>query len=112
MCKSEVVAIRGASGALVFGALPNPRKRVFTFVLRACAYVQPFCFISLGKVIFPLFFLFYRFLYNFGFCALDLSFVDVPLILHCTANHVPDWERRTYLGIVEARSVDANNTHC
>ena len=33
------------------------------------------------------------------------SFVDVPLIFFCTAIHVPDWQPRMLLGIVEARSV-------
>ena len=40
-----------------------------------------------------------------------LSFVDVPLIFSCPADHVPDWQLRIILlGMVEARSVNVKNT--
>ena len=29
----------------------------------------------------------------------------------CPADHVPDWQPRTFLGMVEARSVNVKNTH-
>ena len=35
------------------------------------------------------------------------SFVDVPLIYFCPADHVPDWQPRILLGMVEARLVKA-----
>ena len=35
------------------------------------------------------------------------SLVDVPLIFICPADHVPDWQPRVLLGMVEARSVKA-----
>ena len=35
------------------------------------------------------------------------SLVDVPLIFFCPADHVPDWQPRVLLGMVEARSVKA-----
>ena len=41
----------------------------------------------------------------FFFCS-HWSFVDVPLIFFCPADHVRDWQPRILLGMVEARSVD------
>ena len=38
------------------------------------------------------------------------SFVDVPLIFSCPADHVPDWQPRTLLGVVETRSVNVKKT--
>ena len=38
------------------------------------------------------------------------SLVDVPLIFFCPADHVPDWQTRVLLGIVEARSVNVKKT--
>ena len=38
------------------------------------------------------------------------SLVDVPLIFFCPADHVPDWEPRVLLGMVEARSVNVKKT--
>ena len=36
--------------------------------------------------------------------------VDVPLIFFCPADHVPDWQPRVLLGMVEARSVNVKKT--
>ena len=49
------------------------------------------------------------FLFVFFFCS-DWSFVDVPLISFCPADHVPDWQPRIILGMVEARSVNVKKT--
>ena len=38
------------------------------------------------------------------------SFVDVPLIVFCPADHVPDWQPCILLGMVEVRSVNAKKT--
>ena len=38
------------------------------------------------------------------------SLVDVPLIFFCPAGHVPDWQPRVLLGMVEARSVNVKKT--
>ena len=38
------------------------------------------------------------------------SLVDVPLIFFCPADHVPDWQPRVLLGMVEARSVNVKKT--
>ena len=38
------------------------------------------------------------------------SLVNVPLIFFCPADHVPDWQPRVLLGMVEARSVNVKTT--
>ena len=38
------------------------------------------------------------------------SLVDVALISFCPADHVPDWQLRIVLGMVEARSVNVRET--
>ena len=38
------------------------------------------------------------------------SLVGVPLIFFCPADHVPDWQPRVLLGMVEARSVNVKKT--
>ena len=48
-------------------------------------------------------------LFVFFFCS-HWSLVDVPLIFFCPADHVPDWQPRILLGMVEARSVDVKKT--
>ena len=45
----------------------------------------------------------------FFFCS-RWSLVDVPLIFFCPADHVPDWQPRILLGMVEARSVNVKKT--
>ena len=46
----------------------------------------------------------------FFFCS-HRSLVDVPLIFFCPpADHVPDWQPRILLGMVEARSVNVKKT--
>ena len=45
----------------------------------------------------------------FFFCS-HWSLVDVPLIFFCPADHVPDWQPRVFLGMVEARSVNVKKT--
>ena len=49
-------------------------------------------------------------MFVFFFCS-HWSFVDdVPLIFFCPADHVPDWQPRILLGMVEARSVNVKKT--
>ena len=43
------------------------------------------------------------------FCS-RWSFVDVPLIFFCPADHVSDWQARILLGTAEARSVNVKKT--
>ena len=57
-----------------------------------------FLFLSLCRFFFFCVFVFF-------FCS-HWSLVDVPLIFFCPADHVPDWQPRVLLGMVEARSVD------
>ena len=45
----------------------------------------------------------------FLFCS-HWSLVDVPLIFFCPADHVPDWQPRILLGMVETRSVNVKKT--
>ena len=42
--------------------------------------------------------------------ALVGALVDVHLIFFCPADHVPDWQPRILLGMVEARSVNVKKT--
>ena len=46
----------------------------------------------------------------FVFLCSHWSLVDVPLISFCPADHVPDWQPRVLLGMVEARSVNVKKT--
>ena len=48
-------------------------------------------------------------LFVFFFCS-HWRLVDVPLISFCPADHVPDWQPRIVLGMVEARSVNVKKT--
>ena len=54
-------------------------------------------------------FLFFFCVFVFFFCS-HWSLVDVPLIFFCPADHVPDWQPRVLLGMVEARSVNVKKT--
>ena len=51
------------------------------------------------------------FCFLFSFPCSRLSFVGVPLIFSYPVNDIPDWQPRILLGMVEARSVNVNNTH-
>ena len=44
------------------------------------------------------------------FLSSHWSLVDVPRISFCPADHVPDWQPRIVLGMVEARSVNVKKT--
>ena len=48
-------------------------------------------------------------MFVFFFCS-HWSLIDVPLIFFCPADHVPDWQPRVLLGMVEARSVNVKKT--
>ena len=45
-----------------------------------------------------------------AFLCSHWSLVDVALIFFCPADHVPDWQPRVLLGMVEARSVNVKKT--
>ena len=44
------------------------------------------------------------------FVLLSLELGDVPVIFFCPADHVPDWQPRILLGMIEARSVYVKKT--
>ena len=79
--------------------MPNSLYRmplVYLFLTCVFCYSCPFLF-----VVFCVF--------VFFFCS-HWSLVDVPLIFFCPADHVPDWQPRILLGMVEARSVNVKKT--
>ena len=69
------------------------------------AFFLCYCFVLLFFCRFCLFYVLFLILYS------RWSFVDVPLIFSCSADHVPGWQRCILLGMVEARSVIRKNTH-
>ena len=64
----------------------------------------------LGMYFVLLFLSFCRFLFCFHALVEAFFVVDVPLIFSCPTDHVPDWQPRILLGMVEARSVNVKNT--
>ena len=78
-------------GWLAAGIIPNYRVPFFFWQVY-------FCHCSF------LFVVSVSFRYVF-FCS-RWSFVDVPLTFFCPADHVPDWQPRILLGMVEARSLN------
>ena len=68
-----------------------------------------FQFLSLCRFFFFFFFSSFFCVFVFLFCS-HWSLVDVPLIFFCPADHVPDWQPRVLLGMVEARSVNVKKT--
>ena len=90
-----MVAIRGGGIRwLAAGIIPNSLYRVPFFYLFLAGVLLlllsfcRFCFVSLCF-----------------FCS-RWSFVDVSVIFFIPAGHVPDWQPRILLGMVEARSVN------
>ena len=84
-------------GWLAAGTMPNSLYRVL------------FVYLFLAGVFCILLFLFLS-LCRFVCLCLRLCFADVPLIFFCPADHVPDWQPRILLGMVEARSVNMKKT--
>ena len=86
-------------GWLAAGTMPNSLYRMpLVCLFLACV----FCYSCS--------FLFVVFLCVCVFLFSHWSFVDVPLIFFCPADHVPDWQPRILLGMVEARSVNVKKT--
>ena len=85
-------------GWLAAGTMPNSLYRMpFVYLFLACVFCYS-CSFSLSFLCVVFF-----------FCS-HWSLVDVPLIFFCPADHVPDWQPRTLLGMVEARSVNVKKT--
>ena len=86
-------------GWLAAGTMPKTLYRMpAVHLFLACVFCY-FC--SFFFVVFCLF--------AFIFCS-HWSLVDVPLISFCPADHVPDWQPRIVLGMVEVRSVNVKKT--
>ena len=86
-------------GWLAAGTMPNSLYRmplVYLFLTCVFFYSCSFLFVVLHVFV-------------FFFCS-QWSLVDVPLIFFCPADHVPDWQPRVVLGMVEARSVNVKKT--
>ena len=70
---------------------------------------SPIFFWHVPCVIVPFFLSFLSYFCFVLFSCSRWSFVDVPLIFSSPADHVPDWQPRILLGMVEARSVNVKN---
>ena len=73
-------------------------------------YRVPFVYFFLSGVFCILLFLFLSLCCFVCLCLCLCVFVDVPRIFFCPADHVPDWQPRILLGMVEARSVNVKKT--
>ena len=82
-------------GWLAAGTMPNSLCRMpLVYLSLACVFCYSCSFLFVVFCVFVFFFCSYW------------SLVDVPLISFCPADHVPDWQPRILLGMVEARSVN------
>ena len=102
-----MVASREGIGWLAAGTMPNSLYRMpLVYLFLTCVFCYSCSFL------FVVFFFFFFSVFVFFFCS-HWSLVDVPLIFFCPADHVPDWQPRVLLGMVEARSVkcEENNNN-
>ena len=87
-------------GWLAAGTMPNSLYRMpLVYLSLTCVFCYSCSFLSVVFCVFVFF-----------FCS-HWSLVDVPLIFFCPADHVPDWQPRVLLGMVEARSVNVKKTN-
>ena len=94
-----MVASREGIGCLAAGTMPNSLYRMpLVYLFMACVFCYSCSFLFVVFCVFVFF-----------FCS-HWSLVDVPLILFCPADHVPDWQPRILLSMVEARSVNVKKT--
>ena len=86
-------------GWLAAGTMPNSLYRMpLVYLFLTCVFCYSCSFLFVVFCVFVFF-----------FCS-HWSLVDVPLIFFCPADHVPDWQPRVLLGMVEARSVNVKKT--
>ena len=86
-------------GWLAAGTMPNSLYRMpLVYLFLACVFCYSCSFLFVVFCVFVFF-----------FCS-HWSLIDVPLIFFCPADHVPDWQPRILLGMVEARSVNVKKT--
>ena len=82
-------------GWLAAGTMPNSLYRMpLVYLSLTCVFCYSCSFLFVVCV----------------FLCSHWSLVDVPLIFFCPADHVPDWQPRVLLGMVEARSVNVKKT--
>ena len=86
-------------GWLAAGTMPNSLYRMpLVYLFLTCVFCYSCSYLFVVCV------------FVFFFCS-HWSLVDVPLIFFfCPADHVPDWQPRVLLGMVEARSVNVKKT--
>ena len=86
-------------GWLAAGTMPNSLYRMpLVYLFLTCVFCYSCSFLFVVFCVFVFF-----------FCS-HWRLVDVPLIFFCPADHVPDWQPRVLLGMVEARSVNVKKT--
>ena len=86
-------------GWLAAGTMPNSLYRMpLVYLFLTCVFCYSCSFLFVVFCVFVFF-----------FCS-HWSLVDVPLIFFCPADHVPHWQPRVLLGMVEARSVNVKKT--
>ena len=86
-------------GWLAAGTMPNSLYRMpLVYLFLACVFCYSCSFLFVVFCVFVFF-----------FCS-DWSLVDITLIFFCPADHVPDWQPRVLLGMVETRSVNVKKT--
>ena len=84
---------------LAAGTMPNSLYRMpLVYLFLTCVFCYSCSFLFVVFCVFVFF-----------FCS-HWSLVDVHLIFVCPADHVPDWQPRVLLGMVEARSVNVKKT--
>ena len=69
-----------------------------------------FCVVYIIYIYFPFCLSFLPSFVGFVLCS-RWSLADIPLMLSCPADHVPDWQPGTLLCIAEARSVNVKNAN-
>ena len=112
--KTETLRVRNVVDATRLGAWLRPGEGIGWLAagtMPKTLYRMPAVHLFLACVFcyFCSFFFVVFCLLAFIFCS-HWSLVDVPLISFCPADHVPDWQPRIVLGMVEVRSVNVKKT--
>ena len=104
-------AVPSQNGDKFVTSPPPPLERRGWHYIKLSLSSALFLYFS-GICIFLLFLSFCRFFICFLLCFFcsRWRFEDVPLIFFCPADHVPNWQPRILLGMVEARSVNVKIT--
>ena len=113
--RSVGMYLHNVSGTSTGQTLPRERRASpgthFCPTIGWVYYRMPLVYLFLTSVFcYSCSFLFVVFCVFVFFFRSHWSLVDVPLIFFCPADHVPDWQPRVLLGMVEARSVNVKKT--